>query len=118
VVTATSLSSAAGGLKLICYDLESCGLKLQEVLHWCMCVFPQFWSLVPRVGAAGSLTSKPCLEKKGIPRSVVSSSLRVYWDIHRVAAGSPWFRNALQIQRAFLVPRESEVLNREEIESG
>lgn len=75
----------------------------------------QVWSLHPQVGVSVSLTFEPCLEKKRIPCSIGSSSLRVYYKTYHVAASSPWFKNALQIQDTFLAAQELEVLNMVEI---
>lgn len=75
----------------------------------------QVWSLHPQVGVSVSLTSEPCLENKRIPCSIGSPSLRVYYKTYHVAASSPWFKNALQIQDTFLAAQELKVLNMVEI---
>lgn len=72
----------------------------------------------PWGGRLWVLPSEPCLEKKGIPCFLGSSSLRVRHKIHLLAAGSAWFENALQIRAALLLAQDLEVPNRVEIKSG
>lgn len=92
-----------------CYKLELQQLKLQEVLHWHMCMFFSF--------GIGFLTSESCLRKKEIPCCILPFSLQVCCKIFCVAPDSPWLRKALEIQGAFLVTEESEVVGKVETES-
>lgn len=84
-------------------------VEVARSIHWHMCVFFSF--------GIGFLASESCLGKKEIACCIVPFSLQVYYKIFYVVPDPPWLKKAVEIQCAFLVTEELEVVDKVEIKS-